>query len=74
MNYYIERCKKDPTYRDKLNELEKERYKQRMVDAILLAMVPRRKGRPRKYDFDEPNHESGCTESTALPSSGDEAN
>ena len=74
LNYYKERCIKDPTYRDKLNELEKERYKQRMTDAILLAMVPRRKGRPRKYDFDEPNHESVCTESTALPSSGDEGN
>ena len=70
LNYYKERCEKDPTYRDKLNELEKERYKQRMTDAILLAMVPKRKGRPRKY-------ESVCTESTdstALPSSGDEAN
>ena len=70
LNYYKRRCEKDPTYRDKLNELEKERYKQRMTDAILLAMVPKRKGRPRKY-------ESVCTESTdstALPSSGDEAN
>ena len=70
LNYYKERCKKDPTYSDKLNELEKERYKQRMADAILLAMVPKRKGRPRKY-------ETVCTESTdstALPSSGDEAN
>ena len=61
----------NPTYRDKLNELEKKRYRQRiMADAILLAMVPKRKGRPRKY-------ESVCTESTdstALPSSGDDAN
>ena len=70
LNYYKGRCEKDPTYRDKLNELEKERYNQRMTDAISLAMVPKRKGRPRKY-------ESVCTESTgstALPSSGDEAN
>ena len=55
--YYQNKCLTDPAYRDKINERKKEQYQERKIrecgNEILLTMVVKKPGRPRKFNIQD---------------------
>jgi hypothetical protein len=55
--YYQNKCLTDPDYRAKINERKKEQYQERKIrecgNEILLTMVVKKAGRPRKFNIQD---------------------
>jgi hypothetical protein len=55
--HYQNKCLTDSAYRDKINERKKEQYQERRIrecgNEILLTMVIKKPGRPRKFNIQD---------------------